>query len=83
MFKGHQFIKLLNDNWVFDLTEYQCYKVKLDGNNNVIGYKEAFTAEVVEDEIIFNKTTRVPLKVLKEASNQIRIYEAEIGDNIE
>lgn len=83
MFKGHQFIKLLNDNWVFDLTEYQGYKVKLDGNNNVIGYKEAFTAEVVEDEIIFNKTTRVPLKVLKEAYNQIRIYEAEIGDNIE
>ena len=32
---------------------------------------------------MFNKTTRVPLKVLKEASNQIRIYEKEIGEDIE
>lgn len=83
MFKGHQFIKLLNDNWILDLTEYQGYKVKLDNNNNVIGYKEAFTVEVIGDEIMFNKTTRVPLKVLKEASNQIRIYEKEIGEDIE
>mgnify|MGYP006939713376 FL=1 len=83
MFKGHQFIKLLNDNWILDLTEYQGYKVKLDDNNNVIGYKEAFTVEVIGDEIMFNKTTRVPLKVLKEASNQIRIYEKEIGEDIE
>lgn len=83
MFKGHQFIKLLNDNWILDLTEYQGYKVKLDNDNNVIGYKEAFTVEVIGDEIMFNKTTRVPLKVLKEASNQIRIYEKEIGEDIE
>ena len=85
MFKGHQFVKLLNDNWVLDLTEYQGYKVKLDGDGNVISYKEAFTAECVADEIIFNKTTRIPLKVLKEAANQIRIYEAElceIGEDI-
>lgn len=80
MFKGHQFIKLLNDNWVFDLTEYQGYKVKLDSANEVVSYKKAFDAEVIEDEIIFNKFTRVPMKVLKEASNQIRIYEKEFGD---
>lgn len=83
MFKGHQFVKLINDNWVLDLTEYQGYKVKLDDNNKVISYKEAFTAELIEDEIIFTKTTRVPLKVLKEAANQIRIYEEEIGDGFE
>lgn len=83
MFKGHQFVKLINDNWVLDLTEYQGYKVKLDDNNKVISYKEAFTAEFIEDEIIFTKTTRVPLKVLKEAANQIRIYEEEIGDGFE
>lgn len=86
MFKGHQFVKLLNDNWALDLTEYQGYKVKLDKDNNVVGYKEAFTAEVIGDEIMFNKTTRVPLKVLKEASNQIRFYEkefGELGDDIE
>lgn len=82
MFKGHQFIKLLNDNWVLDLTEYQGYKVKLDSDNNVVSYKEAFTVEVIGDEIIFNKTTRIPLKVLKEAANQIRIYESELCDEI-
>jgi hypothetical protein len=83
MFKGHQFIKLLNDNWVLDLTEYQGYKVKLDSDNNAISYKEAFTVEVVGDEIMFNKKTRVPLKVLKEASNQIRMYEEELDDDFE
>lgn len=86
MFKGHQFVKLLNDNWVLDLTEYQGYKVKLDSNNNVVSYKEAFTVEIIGDEIMFNKTTRIPLKVLKEAANQIRIYESELcetGEEIE
>lgn len=83
MFKGHQFIKLLDDNWVFDLTEYEGYKVKFDKDHNITGYKEAFIAEVVEDEIMFNKLTRVPLKVLKEAANQIRIYESKLGNNIE
>lgn len=83
MFKGHQFIKLLSNDWVFDLTEYQGYKVKLDDNNKVVSYKEAFSVEVVGDEIIFSKTTRVPLKVLREASNQIRKYESETGDTIE
>lgn len=83
MFKGHQFVKLLNDNWVLDLTEYQGYKVKTDADGNVISYKIAFTVEVVEDDIMIDKKTRVPLKVLKEAFNQIRIYEAEIGDDVE
>ena len=74
MFKGHQFIKLIDNNWVFDLTEFIGYKVKVDDSGNVVSYKEAFEAEAIEDEIIFNKLTRVPLKVLKEASNQIRLY---------
>lgn len=75
MFEGHQFIKLLNDNWVLDLTEYQGYKVKTDSNGNVTGYKEAFDVIVIEDEIMFEKKMRVPLKILKEALNQIKINE--------
>lgn len=83
MFKGHQFVKLLNDNWVLDLTDYQGYKVKVDKEGNVKGYKEAFTVNIVEDEIMFEKQTRLPLKVLKEAANYIREYEKLLGDNIE
>lgn len=80
MFKGHQFVKLLNDTWVFDLTEYVGYKVKVNDNGEVLNYKEAFEAKVVGDEIILNKFMRVPMKVLKEASNQIKIYEKIYGD---
>lgn len=83
MFKGHQFIKLVNNDWVLDLTEYQGYKVKFDKEHNVIGYKEAFTAEVMGSDIVFNKQTRVPIKVLKEAGNQIRAYENMLNENID
>ena len=83
MFKGHQFIKLIDNHWVFDLTEFVGYKVKVDDNGNVISYKEAFEAEAIEEEIMFTKLTRVPLKVLKEAANQIRIYMNDLEDNNE
>lgn len=79
MFKGHQFIKLTNENWVLDLTEYIGYKVKLNKNGSVNGYKEAFSATLIGNEVIFEKFTRVPLKVLREASNQIRIFNDELG----
>lgn len=75
MFQGHQFIKLVNENWVLDLTEYIGYKVKLNENQEVESYKQAFQAIVISDEIIFEKFMRVPLKILKEASNFIREYE--------
>lgn len=75
MFQGHQFVKLVNDNWVLDLTEYVGYKVKTNDNREVESYKQAFQANVVGEEIIFEKFTRVPLKILREASNFIRDYE--------
>lgn len=80
MFKGHQFIKLINENWVLDITEFQGYKVKLDDNGEVIDYKKAFTAKVDNNDVKFDKYMRVPLKVLKEACNQIMVYEAKLGD---
>lgn len=75
MFKGHQFIKLVNENWVLDLTEYVGYKVKLNDNKEVDSYKEAFQVITIGEEIMFDKKIRVPLKILKEASNQIRYYQ--------
>lgn len=77
MFQGHQFIRICNDSWVFDLTEYVGYKVKLDSDGNVINYKEAYEVIVINDEIIFNKIIRTPLKVLKETLNVIEKYAEE------
>lgn len=75
MFKGHQFVKLINENWVLDLTEYIGYKVKLNENGEVDKYRQAFQATVIDDDITYEKFTRVPVKVLKEASIFIRAYE--------
>ena len=41
MFDGHQMYKIGND-WVFNLTEFIGYKVKVDKNNGtVLSYKKA------------------------------------------
>lgn len=83
MFKGHQLIKLINEDWVFDLTEFVGYKVKHNSNGEVESYKEAFQALTIGEELVFEKRTRVPLKVLKEAANQIQEYLKEYGDDDE
>lgn len=83
MFEEHQFIKLINNNWVFDLTEFIGYKVKLDKDDNVISYKEAFQVLTVGEELIFEKFIRVPLKILKEASNQIKLFWEDTGVSID
>lgn len=74
MFQGHQFIRLVSDNWVLDLTEFIGYKVKLNDNQEVQSYKEAFKATAVGDGVEFDKYIKVPLKILKEATNQILDY---------
>ena len=55
MFQGHQLIKLINDNWVLDFTDYIGYNVKTDAEGNIKSYKEAFQAEIIENDIIFEK----------------------------
>lgn len=80
MFKGHQFVKLINENWVLDLTEYIGYKVKLDKDGNVDSYKQAFKATSFGEEIELEKNMRVPIKVLKEAANYIRNYEVDTDE---
>ncbi len=82
MFKGHQLVKLINNNWVLDFTDYIGYNIKLDNNGNVKDYKEAFQVSIDGNDIKFDKKCRVPLKVLKEASNQIKKYQSSmVGDN--
>lgn len=77
MFNGHQFIKLINDTWVLDVTEYVGYKVKINDNKEVVSYREAFTATVADNEVSFDKSIRVPVKVLREAANIIMKHQQE------
>lgn len=83
MFKGHQIVKLINDNWILDFTDYTGYSIKVDKEGNVVGYKEAFQATVEGDSVNFEKNCRVPVKVLKEAANQILKYQASMEEEDE
>jgi hypothetical protein len=74
MFKGHQFVKLVNENWVLDLTEFIGYKVKLNSNGEVQSYREAFKANYMGTSVEYDRYTKVPVKILKEATNEILNY---------
>lgn len=78
MYEGHQFMKICNDNWVFDITEFIGYKVMLDKDKKTVkSYKMAFTAIDMDKQIIFEKHIGVPAKVLKETVDIIKKYEKE------
>lgn len=78
MYDGHQFVKICDDTWVFDITEFIGYKVILDKyKKQVKSYKQAFTAIDMDKQIIFEKHIGVPAKVLKETVNVIEKYEKE------
>lgn len=66
MFKGHQLVKLVNDHWVFDITDYTGYKVSINKSGEATSYKEAFRAYRDDDEICIEKTIPVPIKIIKE-----------------
>jgi len=71
MFQGHEFIKLINGNWVLDITEFTGYKVKTDSKGNVVNHVKAFRVVIVEGKITFEKYIAVPVKVLKEATSVV------------
>lgn len=78
MYGGHQFIKICGDEWVFDITEFLGYKVVLEKDKKTVkDYKLAFTVLGYEKEIVFEKHTRVPAKVLKETVDIIKKYRKE------
>lgn len=71
MYDGHQFLKIDN-TWVFDLTEYKGYKVKVK-DNIVSEYTKAFRAIETEDNnVYFDKFIEVPLIILKKVIKIIR-----------
>ncbi len=74
MFKGHEFVKLLNNNWVLDITEFMGYHIKSKKNGEIIDYQLAFVVKIENGDINFDKRMKVPVKVLKEAKNFIEEY---------
>lgn len=82
VFKGHQIVKLINDNWVFDFTDYVGYHVDVE-DNKIKNIKVAFTTTIVDDIITFDKKCRVPVKVLKEANRQIQLYQTDMEESDE
>lgn len=81
LFKGHKFVKLVNDNWVLDLTDFMGYKVETDNNNgSVVGYTQAFKIMEHNGAIEIDKYIRIPIKILKEASNQVSAYLKDFED---
>ena len=73
MFKGHQFVKLVNDSWILDLTEFTVYEVNVDVEGKVISMRKAFNIKITPDSTISfeREAGQVPLKVLKEAREQV------------
>lgn len=82
MFTGHTFTKLINENWVFDFTEYIGYKVELNKQGEVRKYTEAFRAVTEDNKINFLKSMSVPVKVLREAQKQIELYQNDLGGEL-
>jgi len=74
MFKGHEFVKLLNDNWVLDITEFKGYHIKTKKNGEVSEYKLAFIVSIENGEAVFDKREKIPVKVLKEAKHFTEEY---------
>ena len=74
MFAGHEFIKIITDTWVFDLTEFIGYKVELNNDNTVKSYEKAFQVVEGDNGYEIDKFIKVPTKILKETLNQIKKY---------
>ena len=73
MFKGHQFVKLVNDSWILDLTEFKGYEVNLDSNGEVISFRQRFSITVDNGKIELQREMgAIPVKILKEAINQVK-----------
>lgn len=78
MYDGHHLIKICGDTWVFDITEFLGYKVKLEKDNKTVkSFELAFS--VIEDgkQLVFEKHLKVPAKILKRTVDIINQYEQE------
>lgn len=78
-FDGHQLYKIEN-NWLFDLTTFIGYHVKLDeSKQNVIGYTKAFIAIKSDDSdtYSFDKIIDIPIRILRKVTCIIQQYRRE------
>lgn len=76
MFEGHQLYKIGN-GWVFDLTEFIGYKVKLDGMDKVVGYQRAFKITKTSDGYMHNKYISVPSGIIRKSLAVVKNYKRE------
>ena len=75
MFTGHNFVKVVNNEWVFDITEFVGYKVEFDSSGKVTGYKKAFKAECKgNSEISIERYEEIPVKVINQVKSLISVY---------
>ena len=80
MFTGHDFIKLCNDKWVFDFTEYRGYRVELDRHGRVVSRKCVFDIIDNGDRVIAIRRDKVPVGVIREALSYVNLYKSSIGE---
>lgn len=85
MFKGHQFVKLINDSWILDLTEFKGYEVNLDSNGKIVSFRQRFSVNVENGNISLKREMgAIPVKIIKEAINQVRNHLEMMGlDKVE
>ncbi len=77
MFDGHKMYKIGND-WVFNLTEFIGYKLKVDKNDGtVISYTKAFKLTKTPDGYSYDKYMSVPVGVLRKAIKIVENYQKE------
>lgn len=77
MFTGHQLYKIDND-WVFNLTEFKGYKVKIDkSTGKVVGYQLAYILEGSTGFYSFHKEIEVPLSILRKTVEIVDNYTKE------
>jgi hypothetical protein len=81
--KGHTLIKLINDNWVLDITECVGYYVTISNKSSpdkIQTITKAFEIRITDGDIIIDKFMDVPLRILIEAREQVEkeLKESEI-----
>lgn len=76
-FEGHEFFKI-NNNWVFDKTEFIGYKIQVDRKTDtILKYEKAFKVQDKEQTCNFKYTkyiNNIPLGILRKSEDIIRAY---------
>lgn len=77
-FEGHELYKI-DKNWLFDLTTFIGYHVRLDDTGNVTNYSKAFIASYKDDtkSYSFDKYMDIPTRIMRKAVNIIQNYRKE------